>query len=184
MSRRMLSVPVLALLITMSMLVAPAQGATLPSKQEWVRETYSAMSGSRTWLKQSLKDAGQHPAVTLDIDNTSLASHYAPGEAVAVVLRFVKYADARGVTILFITGRRDNARKGAIASLRKAGFTVDAYCGRKKGEALAAGKQRCRAYYTKRGYELLANVGNRSTDFTGGNYKRGFKLPDYGNQLS
>jgi hypothetical protein len=61
---------------------------------------------------------------------------------------------------------------------------VDRYCGRKKGEGLAASKQRCRAYYTKRGFTILANVGNRKTDLVGGNYKRGFKLPDYDKQLS
>ena len=61
---------------------------------------------------------------------------------------------------------------------------MDALCGRKEGEGLAAGKQRCRAYYTERGHVILANVGNRKTDLAGGNYQRGFKLPDYGKQLS
>jgi predicted secreted acid phosphatase len=183
-TRRMLSAAVLALLVTMSLLVAPAQGAGLPSKKQWLSDTHTAMSGSRTWLKGALKDAGKHPAVNLDIDNTSLASHYAPGHAVPVVLRFVKYAHYKGVTILFSTGRRDNALRGVIKTLRKAGFTVNGVCGRKEGESLSAGKQRCRAYWTSRGHEILANVGNRATDFTGGNYKRGFKLPDYDKQLS
>lgn len=184
MSRRMLAVATLALLMTMSLLVAPAQGAALPSKKQWLSDTSKAMSGSRIWLRTALKDAGDHPAVNLDIDNTSLASHYAPGKPVPVVLRFVQYADYKGVTILFSTGRRDNALTGVIKMLRKAGFKVAGVCGRKEGEGLSAGKQRCRAYWTNRGHEILANVGNRPTDMTGGNYKRGFKLPDYDKQLS
>lgn len=184
MYRRMLGVAMLALLMTMSLLVAPAQGTPLPSKKEWLSDTSQAMSGSRIWLRKALKDAGKHPAVNLDIDNTSLASHYAPGDAVPVVLRFVRYADYKGVTIVFSTGRRDNALTEVIKTLRKAGFKVDGVCGRKEGEGLSAGKQRCRAYWTKRGHEILANVGNRPTDFTGGNYRHGFKLADYDKQLS
>ncbi len=184
MSRRMLAVAALALLMTMSSLVAPAQGDTLPSRSTWLSDTHKAMVGSRIWLRTALKDAGKHPAVNLDIDNTSLATHYAPGEAVPVVLRFVRYADYKGVTILFSTGRRDNALTGVIQTLRKAGFTVDGVCGRKEGESLSAGKQRCRAYWTDRGHQILANVGNRATDFTGCNYRNGFSLPDYDKQLS
>ena len=46
-------------------------------------------------------------------------------------------------------------------------------------------KRRCRAQFIARGYTLIANVGNRSTDFVGPrNYGRRFDLPDYGNRLS
>jgi hypothetical protein len=31
---------------------------------------------------------------------------------------------------------------------------------------------------------LIANIGNRSTDFVGGNYLRAYRLPNYGGQLS
>jgi hypothetical protein len=33
------------------------------------------------------------------------------------------------------------------------------------------------------GYTVVANVGNRATDFEGGDYERAFSLPNYGNQL-
>lgn len=42
----------------------------------------------------------------------------------------------------------------------------------------------CRKQYEQQGYTLVANVGNRSTDFEGGHYEKGFKLPDYDGQLS
>jgi hypothetical protein len=34
------------------------------------------------------------------------------------------------------------------------------------------------------GYTIVANVGNRSTDFLGGSYQRAFRLPDYALQLA
>ena len=37
--------------------------------------------------------------------------------------------------------------------------------------------------YVDRGFTIIANVGNRSTDFVGKNYERAFKLPSYGNRL-
>jgi hypothetical protein len=44
-------------------------------------------------------------------------------------------------------------------------------------------KQRCRASFRADGFRIVANVGNRSTDFVGGGYERAFKLPDYGGRL-
>ena len=61
---------------------------------------------------------------------------------------------------------------------------VTEVCGRAHGEGLVHGKQRCRRHFVDEGYTIIANVGNRSTDFTGGNYERAFRLPNYGNQLS
>jgi hypothetical protein len=68
--------------------------------------------------------------------------------------------------------------------LRAAGFTVTAICGRASSEeGLSHSKQRCRRHFVRHGYTIIANVGNRSTDFTGGNYERAFRLRNYGNQL-
>ena len=33
------------------------------------------------------------------------------------------------------------------------------------------------------GFTIIANIGNRSTDFVGGNYERAYRLPNYGNRL-
>ena len=33
------------------------------------------------------------------------------------------------------------------------------------------------------GYRMIANIGNRRTDFVGGNYMRAYRLPNYGNRL-
>ena len=58
-------------------------------------------------------------------------------------------------------------------------------CGRiSTGEALEDSKQRCRRHFVAEGYTIIANVGNRSTDFVGGDYRRAFRLPSYRDQLS
>lgn len=85
--------------------------------------------------------------------------------------------------VVAVNHRRQSALPKALAQLEKAGFRVDAICGRRDGETVVASKQRCRAEYVAQGWTLIANVGNRSTDFTGSGYERRYKLPDYGNRL-
>ena len=183
MSRRLAAVLALAVALLGTLLVAPAQAA-LPSQERWVADTYTAMYGSRSYVGARVTQGGHRLAVNLDIDNTSMATKYAPGTPVAVTLRFARYAKAHGVTLLFNTGRDRTRLTGITAQLRAAGYAVTEVCGRKAGESLTHSKQRCRQHFVDEGYTLIANVGNRSTDFTGGGYERGFKLPDYGNQLA
>ncbi len=170
-----------ALMVT-SLMVTPAEAA-VPSKQQWLAETRSAMYGSRSWINTAVARGGTQLAVNLDIDNTSLATYYAPRRPVPVVLRFAKFARSRGVAVFFNTGRREGRLRPIIKALRKAGYPIDGVCGRRSNERLSAGKQRCRQEFTAKGYSIIANVGNRSTDFDGGDYERAFKLPDYDNQI-
>ncbi|HYO38986.1 MAG TPA: HAD family acid phosphatase [Nocardioidaceae bacterium] len=167
---------------------ARASETPLPSKSEWLADVNRAMRGSRIALHARTGDSavGRRLAVNLDIDNTSLASHYEWGAPVPVVLRFARYARRHGVLLLFNTGRQrgDGRLLRAERQLTAAGYRVTAVCGRRAGEALAEGKQRCRRQFVRRGYTLIANVGNRSTDFVGGHYERAYRLPNYGNRLA
>ena len=189
MNRRHLTAVLVALLAGASLVLAgfaPAEAAKLPTKKHWIKDTRKAMNGSRAWI--DTRTAAPKPtdgqlAVNLDIDNTALATKYAPGKAVAVTLRFVKYADAHHVAILFNTGRLATQLSGITQQLRNAGYPIDAICGRHSGEGLAQSKQRCRQEYVAQGYTIIANVGNHKTDFTGGNYERAFRLPNYHNKL-
>jgi hypothetical protein len=181
--------PLLVLLVGSCLVmasIAPADAAKLPSKRHWVKDTRKAMRGSRAWIDTRVahpKATDGRLAVNLDIDNTALATKYARGKAVAVTLRFVKYADAHGVAILFNTGRLGTELSGITSQLRAAGYPVDGICGRHSGERLVTGKQRCRSEFVAQGYTIIANVGNHKTDFTGGNYERAFRLPNYHNRL-
>ena len=163
---------------------APAQAA-LPSKKTWLADVSEAMRGSQRYVDNRVAGGGSHLAINFDIDNTSLATHYDPGKPVRVVLRFANNARGQGVKLLFNTGRLrgDGRLVRAKRELRAAGYRVTEICGRKQGESLGHSKQRCRRHFVAEGYTLIANVGNRRTDFTGGNYERAFRLPSYHNQL-
>lgn len=178
---------VLVLLLTGLAVPAPAQAEPLPSKSQWVADTYDAMQGSRAYVGRRADQGGSRLAVNLDIDNTSLASHYDYGAPVAVTLRFARYARDHGVKLLFNTGRirGDGRLKKAKDLLRAAGYRVTEICGRTSThETLTHSKQRCRRHFASEGWTLVANVGNRQSDFTGGGYEKAFRLPSYGGRLA
>lgn len=158
----------------------------LPTKDTWVSDVGAAMHGSRASLSDRIAaaDAGEKLAVNLDIDNTSLATHYAPRQPVLVVRRFARYAHHHGVAVFFNTGRDTTQAARMRSLLVKAGYPVDRLCTRRPSEAVVHSKQRCRASFVADGYTLVANVGNRRTDFIGGGYERALRLPNYGGQLS
>jgi HAD superfamily, subfamily IIIB (Acid phosphatase) len=161
----------------------PAQADGPPSQERWLADTRSAMDGSRAYLADRVDRGGRRLAVNLDIDNTALATYYAPGTAVPAVLRFARYARSRGVVLLFNTGRERGRLAGITRTLRRAGYDVREVCGRRAGERLVHGKQRCRTHFADEGWTVVANVGNRDTDFVGGSAGRAFRLPSYGGRL-
>jgi len=185
--RRVLATALNCLLLTVGLSMAPAEAA-MPSKSQWLADVNTAMYGSQAYVDHRVAQAqgqGAKLAINFDIDNTTLATHYAYGAPVRRVLRFANHAKAEGVTLLWNTGRlTGNGRMfRAKRQLQRAGYAVTEVCGRRSGESLTHSKQRCRQHYVDEGYTLIANVGNRRTDFTGGNYERAFRLPNYGNQL-
>lgn len=177
---------ILLVLVALLGLLAPPTASALASKSRWEADVDRAMSGSHRYIDRRVARGGHRLAVNFDIDNTTLASHYAPGKPVARVLRFARYARSHGVRLLFNTARPrgDGRLLRAERQLERAGYRVAGICGRRHGESLIHGKQRCRRHFVAQGYTLVANVGNRDTDFVGGNYERAFRLPNYDNQLN
>ena len=117
----------------------PAQGSELPSKDRWLADTRAAMYGSRAYVGDRVDRGGRRLAVNLDIDNTSLATHYAKGTAVPVVLRFARYARSRGVTLLFNTGRLRGQTGGrGRGRCGGPGTTSSEICGRTGGGVAGA----------------------------------------------
>src|SRR5262245_46493396 len=167
---------------------APAPAADkLPSEKQWRHDVAQVMKGSHRYIDRVT--AGNHKkklAINLDIDNSSRASHYRPGTATPAVHSFAIYAHKHGVALLFNTARVGAPLRQARKELTKAGYPVTQVCGRKsRQEPTPHGKQRCRARFINEGYRIIANVGNRVTDFTGTkNYGRAYRLPNYGKQLS
>ncbi len=165
---------------------AAEQSRPLPSEDTWLSDVHDDMVGSRAFLADRVARAsgGERLAINLDIDNTSLATHYAPQQPVLVVRRFARFAHRHGIAVFFNTGRDDTEAAKMQRLLGKAGFPVDRVCTRHVDEDVVVSKQRCRQSFVDSGFTLVANVGNHGTDFVGSNYERAFRLPSYGNKLS
>lgn len=169
---------------------APASASRLPSKEQWKRDVHEAMAGSQAYLDRVAARAapGERLAVNLDIDNTMLATHYNHGHPVGDTFRFVARARELGMAVLVNSARVKSRRQATILELSRAGYkgahAFDELCLRRSGVDAASSKQACRARFIGQGYRLVANVGNRGTDFVGGGYDRGFKLPNYHHGLT
>ncbi|MDT8914964.1 HAD family acid phosphatase [Amycolatopsis sp. PS_44_ISF1] len=164
-------------------LAAPAAAGSLPGFDTWLADVHQAMSGGTQYLDDRTQRGGSKLAIVTDIDNTALETYYRPGHATQDVLDFAEHAKSLGVSVLVASYRSDAS--DAKNALTGVGYPVDRVCVRTSGEKHATDtKQRCRKEYAAAGYTIIANVGNRPGDFTGGNYEKGFKLPDYDEQLS
>ncbi|MEV0961315.1 HAD family acid phosphatase [Streptomyces sp. NPDC049910] len=159
----------------------------------WQRDVTAALATARPYVEQRTAGAaGERLAMVLDIDNTSLETdfHYFweyPTPAVGQVLDLVRYADSRGVDIFFVTARPGIIETLTSYNLRKAGFPVDGLYVRSLPDLfdeVSTYKTGKRKEIEAKGYTIIANVGNRSSDLAGGHAERTFKLPDYGGKLS
>jgi predicted secreted acid phosphatase len=113
----------------------------------------------------------------------------AKAEAFPPALKFFNAAKSKGVTIVFITGRRDNQRQATLWNLDQAGYqgweklitrpdrdefkTVRAYKSTMRNEFFAGSR-----------FTLIANIGDQQSDIeqepgiAGGKAECGFKLPN------
>lgn len=157
-----------------------------PTRAEWISDVREVMRGSGDYLRERTASGDERLAVNFDIDNSTIASYYDGREAGAIlrVRTFARLASRLGVKIFFNTARLPAMRQRSIDQLTDAGYVVDKLCMRRKGETLAAGKQRCRDRFAARGFTLIANVGNNPTDFVGGGYEMAYELPNYDGSLS
>jgi predicted secreted acid phosphatase len=171
----------------------------------WAKDVAKQAKKAKAWLKQrtQAKHAPRKPALVLDIDETSLdnypcfdaqggipydtviniqcvTAYKAP--AVKPVLALFKRAKQLKVKVFFVTGRPEPIRTGTLQNLKAAGYT-----GRDELTMLPAGysnaslipyKSGARKKIEKRGFKIIANVGDQQSDLKGGYSERTFKLPN------
>ncbi|MFF0304560.1 HAD family acid phosphatase [Streptomyces sp. NPDC004562] len=158
----------------------------------WQRDCQAVMDQALPYLKQRIADArpGEKQAVVFDIDNTTLETDFGfsfPQPANRPALRVAQYAQDHGVALFFVT-----ARPGIIAgvtdfNLEHVGYDVSGLYVRGFLDLfrnVADYKTAQRVDIEKRGYTIIANIGNSATDLSGGHAEKTYKLPDYGGQLS
>ena len=158
---------------------------SLPSQSVWLRDTRRVLKGANHYLNvRAAKADPDTLAIVLDIDNTSLQSHYAWPKAVPATLRVARKATDLGIHVFFVTGRLRNGLWAVKPELTDAGYTYDRVFGRRPGQDLVAEKSAHRRKITKRfGFTIVADIGNRWTDHAGPFTGRSYKLPDYGGLL-
>jgi predicted secreted acid phosphatase len=170
-----------------------ATTATAPSYAQWLADATADTAPALAYLQQRVA-AGTFtgtPAIVLDIDNTALAAYYNPGTyptpATQPVLQLAQYASAHGVKVLFVTARPELIDWVTEFNLDSVGYTVDGLYSRDPLELLEpiqTFKTDTRKKLVAHGYDIVANVGNNTTDLEGGYADATFKLPDYSGLLS
>ncbi|GAB2953357.1 HAD family acid phosphatase [Streptomyces sp. YPW6] len=172
---------------------APAALAADVDYAAWRRDVAAVVAEAHPWIEARTANAGgERQAIVLDIDNTALETHFhpfwkLPTPAVDDVRELARYADARGAAVFFVTARPGIIHSLTDWNLKKAGYPVDGLRVRSLPdlfEEVSAYKTEQRAEIEAKGYTIIANIGNNTTDLVGGHAERGFKLPDYDGALS
>lgn len=170
------------------------------------RDFAAAAAQAGAWIERraAARRPGERLAVVLDIDETVLSNlphmraedfGYHPREweewidsaaapALAPMLEVYRVARARGVAVLFLTGRKaPRERAGTEANLRREGFSD--YAALRLAEpadaalpTAAARKAAARAAWSAEGWTLIATIGDQESDLAGGHAERAFKLPN------
>jgi len=172
-------------------IAAPANAATEPTFDQWLSDVSAVTDQAQTYLDSALTNvpSGERPAIVLDIDNTSLESHYKggyPTPATPQVLALAEYAHTHGAEVFFISARPEIINDATSYNLDNVGYPVDSLYGRSVywlTQPVQDFKTMVRKNLTAEGYTIVANIGNNTTDLAGGYAEATFKLPDYNGLL-
>jgi hypothetical protein len=152
-----------------------------------------------------------HKAVLFDVDDTLLNTYsyeiysnfvYNPTSNAAFVnsltfravphmVALEQYAQSKGYTVFFLTGRPETQRTGTVANLVNEGYTVQSANLYLKDYTVDTWLSSCapacttiqyksltRAHIESMGYNIVANFGDQFSDLTGGFADKTFKLPN------
>ncbi len=150
------------------------------------------MDQALPYLKQRIAATkpGEKQAIVFDIDNTTLETDFGfsyPQPANKPVLEAARYAQEHGVALFFVTARPDIIYSFTEYNLKQTGYRVSGLYVRNFIDLfknVAEYKTAQRVDIEKKGYTIIANIGNSATDLSGGHAEKTYKLPDYDGQLS
>ncbi|GIE49123.1 acid phosphatase [Amorphoplanes nipponensis] len=184
-----LMIPGAALTATSAAAATPRPAAVtaqaLPAYETWLADVTAVTDQASAYLNDRLPDTGIRPAIVLDIDNTALQSKYRPYLATPPVLALARQAQADGAAVFFVTARPELIKAATEVNLQVVGYRWTGLYTRptfdfSDNQTL---KTKARTDIERRGYTIVANVGNSASDLGGGHAERTFKLPDYDGQL-
>ncbi|WP_329013478.1 HAD family acid phosphatase [Streptomyces sp. NBC_01601] len=175
-------------------LAAPAEAAPTAAAVDyatWQQDCRQVMDQALPYLQTRIASApGEKQAIVLDVDNTTLETDFGfqyPQPANGPVLKVAQYAQSHGVALFFVTARPGILHWPTSYNLEHDGYQVTDL--RVRGlidlfKDVADYKTAQRADIENHGYKIIANIGNSTSDLTGGHAEKTFKLPDYDGQLS
>ncbi|MEU3095408.1 HAD family acid phosphatase [Streptomyces sp. NPDC006967] len=171
---------------------APTHAAADVDYDTWQRDCRAVMDQALPYVRQRIADAapGERQAIVLDIDNTALETDFGfsfPQPANDPVLEVARYAEKRGVDLFFVTARPGIIYAPTEWNLDRAGYESSGLYVRgflDLFKNVADYKTAQRVAIERKGYTIIANIGNSPTDLSGGHAEKSFKLPDYDGQLS
>jgi predicted secreted acid phosphatase len=180
----------------------PAEIRAYHDSGEWNKDIGKQVAKAKAfvkkWLKTHRKPRPKKPAIVLDIDDTSL-SLYGCAEArdfedaslcavqsdlpaIKQVRSLYRYARARKLAVFFITGRPEPLRELSANTLKAAGYTGKLNLTLKPtsytNETLVGYKSGARKKIQRKGYRILANLGDQRSDLKGGYSLKTYKLPN------
>ncbi|MFJ4721841.1 HAD family acid phosphatase [Streptomyces luteogriseus] len=158
----------------------------------WQKDCQAVMNQAMPYLKQRIAATkpGEKQAIVFDIDNTTLETDFGfsyPQPANKPVLEAARYAQERGVALFFVTARPDIIASFTQYNLKQTGYQVSGLYVRNFIDLfknVAEYKTAQRVDIERKGYTIIANIGNSATDLSGGHAEKTYKLPDYDGQLS
>ncbi|MFJ3777987.1 HAD family acid phosphatase [Streptomyces sp. NPDC090075] len=166
----------------------PAQAATVTEAQ-WLSDVAAVTGPAQTYIdgRVAANTSGAKLAIVLDIDNTSLETYFEGAgtstPATPPVLALAQDAHAKGVSVFFVSARSNLFNAITKSNLTSVGYTVDGLYARTVAqlltESVADFKTSSRKTIEASGYDIVANIGNNTTDLTGGYADTTYKLPDY-----
>lgn len=170
-------------------------------------------------LKTAKKDAqqggGDKPAIVLDVDDTTLLTYNFERQVgydfdekkqdeylrttdmdpVFGMRKLVNWAHDEGITVFFLTGRKEHQRDWSVRNLENVGYKapVDKKhfflkdeenpppyldCGADGECSTVEYKSGTRQHIESRGYTILGNFGDQHSDLKGGHAEKSYKLPN------
>ncbi|MFJ5310162.1 HAD family acid phosphatase [Streptomyces sp. NPDC088350] len=167
----------------------PAQAAdSTVTESQWLTDVAAVTGPAQTYIdsRAAANTSGAKQAIVLDIDNTSLETYFEggyPTPATAPVLTLAEDAHAKGVSVFFVSARTNLIDLATSYNLKHVGYTVDGLYTRTlsqiASESVADFKTSQRKAIEANGYDIIANIGNNTTDLSGGYADTTYKLPDY-----
>lgn len=180
----------------------------------YAKQVYRIQREAKSYLSaHATTGDGAEPALVFDVDDTTLLTYnyelqedfgydpetndeYIQAQKMSAVFgmpELVNWAESKGYTVFFVTGRPESQRDATQGNLDKVGYAPDAdedhlFLKNKENPPpyLDCGaecttveyKSQTRKHLESQGYDIVANFGDQYSDLQGGHGDKRYKIPN------